>query len=122
MNITYDEKIDVLYLEFSESAIHDSIEFGPGVNADLADDKTLVGLEVLNVSQKIDAGSFSHLEALRAKVKPFYTTRELARVLNVKETTISGKIRRGELQAIALGGRAGYRIPSSEVEALLARR
>lgn len=51
-----------------------------------------------------------------------YTVEELADELGVHADTVRRWIRRGELQAIDLGGSAGYRITQDEVDRFLKER
>lgn len=52
------------------------------------------------------------MEAERAAVgvEVAYTTAQVARIFGVCPTTIRRAIRLGELQAVRIGGRGGYRI------------
>lgn len=51
-----------------------------------------------------------------------FTVDEVAKRLAVHPDTVRNWIKSGELIAIDLGGRAGYRISQSELEAFLRRR
>lgn len=55
MKIKYDKETDSLVVNFTDKEIEDSEEIRPGVIADFAPDGSLVGIEVLNASRKIEA-------------------------------------------------------------------
>lgn len=54
MKIKYDKETDSLVVNFTDKEIEDSEEIRPGVIADFAEDGSLVGIEVLNASRKIE--------------------------------------------------------------------
>jgi excisionase family DNA binding protein len=51
-----------------------------------------------------------------------YTIEELAALLSVHPETIRNWIRSGQLQAINLGGAAGYRVSQADLDEFLAKR
>ena len=55
MKIKYDKETDSLVVSLTDKEIEDSEEIRPGVIADFAGDGSLVGIEVLNASRKIEA-------------------------------------------------------------------
>lgn len=54
MNVYYDEKVDALYLQFGDETPDGVVELDSGVGLDTTADGKLVGIEILNVSHKID--------------------------------------------------------------------
>ena len=54
MKVTYDPDVDVLRILFSSAPIEESDEDKPGVILDYDKDGNVVGLEVLNASQRIE--------------------------------------------------------------------
>jgi uncharacterized protein YuzE len=54
MKVTYDSDVDVLRILFSNAAIEESDEDKPGVILDYDKDGNVVGLEVLNASQRVE--------------------------------------------------------------------
>jgi uncharacterized protein YuzE len=54
MKVTYDPDVDVLRILFSNAPIEESDEDKPGVIHDYDKDGNVVGLEVLNASQRIE--------------------------------------------------------------------
>jgi uncharacterized protein YuzE len=53
MKIKYDKENDILYVRFLETKIAESDEQKPGIIMDYDADGNMVGLEVLNASEKI---------------------------------------------------------------------
>ncbi|MBA3493263.1 MAG: DUF2283 domain-containing protein [Gammaproteobacteria bacterium] len=54
MKVTYDPEVDVLRIVFRDVAIEESDEDKPGVILDYDKDGNIVGLEVLNASQRVE--------------------------------------------------------------------
>ena len=54
MKVTYDPQVDVLRILFRNAQIQESDENSPGVILDYDKDGNVVGLEVLNASQRIE--------------------------------------------------------------------
>ena len=54
MKVSYDSEVDVLRIRFTSAAIEESDEDKPGVILDYDKDGNVVGLEVLNASQRIE--------------------------------------------------------------------
>lgn len=54
MKVTYDPEVDVLRILFSSAPIEESDEDKPGVILDYDKDGNVVGMEVLNASQRIE--------------------------------------------------------------------
>lgn len=50
--ISYDKVADAIYIKFNEKKISKSIELDSGVIIDFASDGSIVGLEILNFSQR----------------------------------------------------------------------
>ena len=53
MNSAYDSKVDALYIRWTESKIVGSDEISEGLILDYDSEANVVGVEVLNASQKI---------------------------------------------------------------------
>ena len=54
MKVTYDPEVDVLRIVFRDVAIEESDEDKPGVILDYDKDGNIVGLELLNASQRVE--------------------------------------------------------------------
>ena len=54
MKVTYDSEVDVLRVLFSDARIQECDEDKPGVILDYDDAGNVVGLEILNASQRVD--------------------------------------------------------------------
>ncbi len=53
MKIRYDKEVDILYVSFLDSQIAESDEQKPGIIIDYDVNDNIVGIEVLNASEKI---------------------------------------------------------------------
>ena len=54
MNIKFDKEADAVYVRFSDAKIADTRHEKPGVVIDYDADGNVVGIELLNASQRID--------------------------------------------------------------------
>ncbi len=54
MKIYYDKDVDALYIKLGNKKPDGVIEIVEGVNLDTTEDGEIVGIEILNASQKID--------------------------------------------------------------------
>ncbi len=54
MKVTYDTGVDVLRILFRDAPIEESDEDKPGIILDYDKDGNVVGLEVLNASQRVE--------------------------------------------------------------------
>jgi uncharacterized protein YuzE len=54
MKVTYDPEVDVLRIVFRDVAVEESDEDKPGVILDYDKEGNIVGLEVLNASQRVE--------------------------------------------------------------------
>lgn len=53
MKVKYDREVDILYIKLTDLQVHESDEDKPGIILDYAADGTIVGIEILNASQKL---------------------------------------------------------------------
>jgi len=58
MKVTYDKKIDAVYLELVKLKPEGVIEVAEGINVDVTSDGKIVGIELLDASKKISIDSF----------------------------------------------------------------
>ncbi len=61
MRIRYDEKIDAMYIRFSESKYHATEEVREGILLDFDKKGRIVGVEILDVSRTLPSGSLNQL-------------------------------------------------------------
>ncbi|MBI4706963.1 MAG: DUF2283 domain-containing protein [Candidatus Omnitrophica bacterium] len=54
MKIEYSKSVDALYIRLREARIVDSMDIEEGVTADLDEKGHIVGLEILDASEKLD--------------------------------------------------------------------
>lgn len=54
MKVTYDKEADVLYIKFSNGAIAESDSDKPGIILDYDNAANIIGIELLNASQKME--------------------------------------------------------------------
>jgi uncharacterized protein YuzE len=54
MKVYYDKEVDALYMNLSDESPNGAIEMTEGVNLDTTSEGKIVGIEILNASQKID--------------------------------------------------------------------
>ena len=54
MKVYYDKEADALYLKLSEKMPEGVIEISEGVNLDTTSDNQIVGIEILDASNKMD--------------------------------------------------------------------
>ncbi|MCE5249782.1 DUF2283 domain-containing protein [bacterium] len=60
MKVYYDDEVDALYLHLGDEIPEGVIEISEGVNIDTTSDDKIVGIEILNVSKKIDLKTILH--------------------------------------------------------------
>ncbi|MBI4962722.1 MAG: DUF2283 domain-containing protein [Desulfomonile tiedjei] len=54
MKVYYDNEVDALYLKLGDESPEGVIEIAEGVNLDTTAEDRIVGIEILNASEKID--------------------------------------------------------------------
>lgn len=54
MKVTYDPEVDILRIELSRTAIEESDEDKPGIILDYDADGNVVGIEILDASQRVE--------------------------------------------------------------------
>jgi len=118
MKINFDPQADALYLylrPFEDGDIEETIEADKGINVDVDKNGVPLGIEILGFSHRIESSDFTDFASFAVALKPFYSIHEVASLLNIDEETVRRKVKRGEIPAIRLGGRAGYRIERSKI-------
>jgi len=53
MKVKYDQEVDVLTIEFSDTPVEESDHDKPGVILDYDKDGNIVGMEILNASKRV---------------------------------------------------------------------
>ncbi|MBI4319961.1 MAG: DUF2283 domain-containing protein [Chloroflexi bacterium] len=69
MKITYDPEVDALYIELRKAKPASSIDLEDGVTADLDRDGHVIGLEVLDASERLGADPLATLAIERLSIK-----------------------------------------------------
>ena len=54
MKVKYDKEVDILYIVFSENKVAESDEEKPGIILDYDSDGSVVGIEILEASKKMN--------------------------------------------------------------------
>ena len=54
MKIEYSKEVDALYIKLREAKITDSVDIEEGVTVDIDEKGHIVGLEILDASEKLD--------------------------------------------------------------------
>jgi uncharacterized protein YuzE len=62
MKVHFDEQADALYIRLDESDIVESEEVHPGVILDFDDRDQVVGIEILNVKNRIDLIDLANIQ------------------------------------------------------------
>ncbi len=61
MRVHFDEEADAVYWRLDDSAIVESEEVQPGVILDYNEDNQVVGVEILNVTQRVPLASLKQM-------------------------------------------------------------
>ncbi len=54
MKVFYDDEVDAIYIELSDTKPESVIEISEGINIDITSDGKIAGIEIINASEKID--------------------------------------------------------------------
>jgi len=54
MKVYYDPKHDVMYIEFSEKEVVDTVEVEEGILIDYGENREIVGIEIIDASQRLN--------------------------------------------------------------------
>jgi uncharacterized protein YuzE len=63
MKLTYDKKVDALFVRFSDEKIVDSEEVRPGFVLDYDADGHIVGIEILDAREHLTAKALARMQA-----------------------------------------------------------
>ncbi len=61
MKIEFDGEANALYIEFRDGEVYDCVAVSSGVNVDIDEDGTPLGIEILDVSQKLSIEELCNL-------------------------------------------------------------
>ena len=61
MKIEYSKGIDALYIRLKESKVADSIDIEEGVTVDLDENRHIVGIEILDASEKLELSNLINI-------------------------------------------------------------
>lgn len=61
MRVRFDQKTDALYIRLDEAAIIESEEVSPGIVLDLDADNRVVGIEMLNVKERLPNAALTQI-------------------------------------------------------------
>jgi uncharacterized protein YuzE len=65
LKLTYDPEADALYLLLRPAAPGDSIDYEEGVTLDLDAEGNIIGIEILDASERLDADADAELAAFQ---------------------------------------------------------
>jgi len=84
MKITYDKEVDAVYIQLSVGQPEGVIEVADGINIDVSSDGKIVGIELLNATEKVS------LESLLSYEISAETLREWAQSKGHEATPVHG--------------------------------
>jgi uncharacterized protein YuzE len=77
MKVTYDKKVDAVYLELVKLKPDGVIEVADGINVDVTSDGKIVGIELLDASKKVSIDSFLTYEIEAESMGEFFDVLDL---------------------------------------------
>jgi uncharacterized protein YuzE len=69
MKVTYDEEVDALYIRLGTGKPEGVVEIKEGVNIDVTKDGRILGVELLDASEKVSLKSFISYEISPSLIK-----------------------------------------------------
>ncbi len=66
MKVYYDPEHDVMYIEFSDRNVVDTIEVEDGILIDYGENREIVGIEIIDASQRLKA----NLQEITIRLEP----------------------------------------------------
>ncbi len=61
MEITYDSKVDAMYIKFQKGKFKRTLKLKNGIYMDLSTDGKILGIEILDASEKISLKNIGHI-------------------------------------------------------------
>lgn len=122
MKIDFDEDSNALYFyfkELGEGEVEETREISSGIYLDIDKNNNPIGVEILGVNSSLALSDLDNILKFLLTLRHFYSISEVAHLLNVNDETIRRKVKKGEIIAKKIGGRAGYRIETSEIKKFL---
>ena len=62
MKINYDKEVDAVYIQLSDEKPSGVVELKDSINVDITDNEQIVGIEILNVTKKLNLDTFLKYE------------------------------------------------------------
>jgi len=76
MKITYDKEVDAVYIGLSRLKPEGAIELADGINIDVTSDGKIVGIELLDASQKVSLDSLLTYEIAADSISEWIQLKE----------------------------------------------
>ena len=76
MKITYDKEVDAVYIGLSHLNPEGAIELADGINIDVTSDGKIVGIELLDASQKVSLDSLLTYEIAADSISEWIQLKE----------------------------------------------
>lgn len=61
MEITYDGRVDAMYIKFQNGKFKRTLKLKHGIHMDLSQDDKILGIEILDASEKISLKNIGHI-------------------------------------------------------------
>ena len=74
MKINYDKEVDAVYIQLSKSKPDGVIEVAEGINIDVTSDGKIVGIELLDATQKVSLDTLLTYEIAPESMGDWYQT------------------------------------------------
>ena len=76
MKVNYDKEVDAVYIQLSKSRPDGVIEVAEGINIDVTSDGRIVGIELLDATQKVSLDTLLTYEIAADSIRDWYETSE----------------------------------------------
>ncbi len=78
MKVTYDREVDAVYLSLSHLKPQGVIEVAEGINIDVTEDGKVVGIELLDASEKVQLDTLLTYEIAEESIREWIQSKEEA--------------------------------------------
>jgi uncharacterized protein YuzE len=75
MKVNYDKEVDAVYIELSKAKPDGVIEVAEGINIDVTSDGKIVGIELLDATQKVSLDTLLTYEIAAESIADWYQRR-----------------------------------------------